>query len=326
MFDAKIVVMICINLASTNPYFNLAAEEYLLKNYTDDVLMIWQSVPSVIVGKHQNMMAEINYPYILKNGIPVIRRLSGGGTVFHDLGNVNFTYIANGKEGHIVDFKRFTQPIVDFLNSYKVPAVLSGRNDILVDGLKFSGNAEHVYKQRVLHHGTILFSSNLEMLKQGITRVGGVYSDSSVKSFRSKVANLAPYFRPQIDVDTFRSLLFSYLKERHFSDSHFFSDVEMVQIQRLADEKYSTWEWNFGYSPDYSFNSGDDSLMKIHFFVKKGRIDDIKISSSDANFSDVIIESLRGLAHDDFKSISQILVANCNDSLKESDIIADWIY
>lgn len=307
--------MICINLQSTNPYFNLAAEEFLLKNFADDILLIWQNMPAVIVGKHQNMMAEVNYPYVMGKGIPVIRRLSGGGTVFHDMGNVNFSYIANGNEGHVVDFKRFTRPVVDFLNEHGVPAILSGRNDILVDGFKFSGNAEHVYKQRVLHHGTLLFSSNLEMLREGIKPTGGTYSDKSVKSFRSRVANLSPYFKDSVDVSTFRSMLFSYLLERHSSSSYLLNDAEVEQIKQLEYKKYRSWDWNFGYSPDYLFVSNEKAIPNIQLSVKKGIIHEARIEVPQSVLPALTIEKLIGVSHDDFKTIKGIIDETCNGLL-----------
>lgn len=300
--------MICINLPSTDPYFNLAVEEFFLKNSTDDILILWQSIPSVVVGKHQNMMAEVNYPYVMDRKIPVIRRLSGGGTVFHDLGNINFTYIANGKEGHIVDFKRFTQPIVDFLNEMGVPACLSGRNDILVDGFKFSGNAEHVFKSRVLHHGTILFSADLNALSKGIHPTGGTYSDSSVKSVRSKVANLQDYFNPPLTVDSFRSSLFGYLLMRHYSAEYNLSEEEVGAIQSLADSKYRTWAWNFGYSPDYKFTTkADDGLpLQVELSVSKGIIREAFVRCKGEDRADSAA-LLVGVAHDDFPALKQAL-------------------
>lgn len=302
--------MICINLPSTNPYFNLAAEEYLLKNSNDDVLMLWRSTPSIIVGKHQNMMAEVNYPYVVQSSIPVIRRLSGGGTVFHDLGNVNFSYIANGKDGHIVDFKRFTQPIVDFLNQQGIPAQLSGRNDILVDGFKFSGNAEHVFKNRVLHHGTILFSSNLDSLKSGIAPTGSSYSDNSVKSFRSKVANLQSYFLEGMEVDEFKDILFAYLIDRHQSSSYSFSDADVERIQALVASKYATWDWNFGYSPDYTFRSMSNGDGETVLLVKKGIICEATFLPADGEGHSIPLLYLVGLAHDSHAEISRVVAAN----------------
>ena len=158
--------MLCVNQTKTDPYFNIASEEYLLKNFDDEIIMLYINEPSVIVGKHQNTLAEINYTLAKQKGLSVIRRLSGGGSVFHDLGNLNFTFIKNGTPGKLVDFKGYTQPIVDALNEIGVNAEFGGHNSLLIGGKKFSGNAEHIYKNRVMHHGTILFSTNLENLAE----------------------------------------------------------------------------------------------------------------------------------------------------------------
>ena len=136
--------MICIQDTQTDPYFNLAAEEYVLKNFSDDVFMLWRNDNAIIVGKHQNTLSEINLDYVKEKGIKVVRRISGGGAVFHDLGNLNFTFIRTGEEGNLVDFKRFTLPIIEVLQKMGVDAKFEGRNDLTIEGKKFSGNAEHV--------------------------------------------------------------------------------------------------------------------------------------------------------------------------------------
>ena len=136
--------MYCIISDTRDPYFNLATEEYLMKHSEEDIFLLWQSELCVVVGKHQNTYAEINYPFIREHNIKVARRLSGGGTVFHDRGNLNFTFIRNGEPGKLVDFRRFVSPVIEMLQQLNVHAVMGGKNDILVDGKKISGNAEHV--------------------------------------------------------------------------------------------------------------------------------------------------------------------------------------
>ena len=162
--------MLCFDNPSTNPYFNLACEEYLLKNVDDEVFMLWRNEPAIIVGKHQNTLAEINTEYVKDQGIKVVRRLTGGGAVFHDLGNLNFTFIKfiplNGDQ--IIDFQKHTRPILDILLKLGINAKFEGRNDLTIDGKKFSGNAEHVHKHKVLHHGTLLFSAKLPDLSASL--------------------------------------------------------------------------------------------------------------------------------------------------------------
>ncbi|MBN2814917.1 MAG: lipoate--protein ligase family protein, partial [Bacteroidales bacterium] len=182
--------MLFLTSEITDPYYNLATEEYLLRQLHDDVFMLWISRPVIVVGKHQNALAEINYRFVSDNHIDVARRLTGGGAVFHDEGNVNFAFIRAGEPGRLVDFNAFIEPVTAFLQTLGVEALRGPKNEILVNGLKISGNAEHVYKNRVLHHGTLLYQSNLDRLRQSLKPSGGRYIDKAVQSNRSSVTNL----------------------------------------------------------------------------------------------------------------------------------------
>lgn len=273
--------MLCIKHPNTNPWFNLAAEEYVLKTFTDDVFMLWQNHNAIIVGKHQNTLAEINLDYVKEKEIKVVRRMSGGGAVFHDLGNLNFTFIMNGEEGHLVDFRKFTVPILDVLKKLDVDAKFEGRNDLTINGLKFSGNAEHVYKRRVLHHGTLLFSSVISDLANALKVNPLKYKDKAVKSVRSRVTNISEHLKQPLDVMQFRDLIMNHI-------THIYPDCQMYdytpedlqQINELAGQKYSTWEWNFGYSPGYDFQKSiktDGGSIEFHLNAQQGIITDIKI-------------------------------------------------
>ena len=197
--------MLLINNSSTDPYFNIALEEYLLKHTSEDIFMLYTDSPSVIVGKHQNTLAEVNIRYAIEHNIHVVRRISGGGTVYHDPGNLNFCFIVNGKEGHLVDFKKFTNPIIEVFNKLGLQVNLEGKNDLRIDGLKISGNAEHVFKNRVLHHGTLLVSTDLQHLSFILKVEVGKYTDNAVKSIRSKVSNINSFLKIPITVDELKS-------------------------------------------------------------------------------------------------------------------------
>src|SRR5690554_1158971 len=201
--------MLCIRLYNNDPYFCLAAEEYLMKNFDQDIFMLWQSDATVVIGKHQNAMGEINYPYVIENGIKVARRISGGGTVFHDAGNLNFAYIKNVESPSQISFSRFVRPIVEALGKLDIKAVVSGRNDLLIDNKKISGNAEHIFKNRVLHHGTLLFDSDLTTLGKSIKVVEGKYQSKAVQSKRSTVTNILPYLKDQMSISTFANFIFN---------------------------------------------------------------------------------------------------------------------
>lgn len=275
--------MLIVQRPQTNPFFNIAAEEYLLKKMDKDCFMLWQNEPSIIVGKHQNTLAEINHSWITGNDIPVVRRISGGGTVVHDLGNLNFSFIKIGEREKLVDFRKFTQPIIEVLNQLGVPARFEGKNDLRVKGLKISGNAEHVYINKVLHHGTLLFSSNLSQLNHFINVDSKKYSDKSVKSIRSTVANIADFLSHSMDIDEFKKRILQHLYSIYpASEEYYLSTDDIMQIENLVNEKYKTWQWNYGYSPKFIAGSHlklKDSSVTFDIKVEKGIVR--KIESSD---------------------------------------------
>ena len=275
--------MICIPLKNTDPFFCLAAEEYLLKNFTDDIFMLWRSENTVVVGKHQNALGEINYPFVREKNITVARRISGGGTVFHDSGNVNFSFIKNVSSPAEISFKMFTRPVVEALAQLGLKATTSGRNDLLIDGLKISGNAEHVYKNRVLHHGTLLFNSDLENLGQAIKVVPGKYESKAVQSNRSKVANISSFLNNEMQIDKFSRFLIDVQLQKAGNTLYELNDVDTEIISKLAKEKFITWDWNFGYSPKYTFQHTvniNDRTLKIFLAVKKGIIEDANLEGN----------------------------------------------
>ena len=230
----------------TDPYFNLATEQYLLDTEEDEIFMLWQNDRSIIIGRNQNAYAEINRPFVEQHAIPVVRRLTGGGAVFHDLGNLNYTFISSRTVCPELDFARFSRPILEALHEKKVPAVLSGRNDILVDGKKISGNAQCVYNDKIMHHGTLLFSSDLSSLADALCVDAEKMHSKGIKSVRSRVENLAHYL-PDMTVSDFRDYLFA----RAVGERASFSSTQLSEIRVLRNEKYATWEWNFGVSKQY---------------------------------------------------------------------------
>lgn len=266
-----------------NPYFNIATEEYLLKHKTDNFFIIYRNNPSIIIGKHQNASAEINHQFVEEKQIAVVRRLSGGGTVYHDLGNINFCFIMNGEEGKLVDFRRFTEPIVEILQGFGVNAYLGEKNDIRVGDKKISGNAEHVYHSRVLHHGTLLFQSDLDVLNQAIKVEPNKYADNAVKSNRSVVANIAEFLPSIMQVDFFEEIIIGYMLNFFPQSKDFFlSEEDNRAIHDLIESKYSTWEWNYGYSPSYELINvveTSEGSMQIKVRVSKGLIEEIVFSN-----------------------------------------------
>ncbi|NCU37112.1 lipoate--protein ligase [Candidatus Falkowbacteria bacterium] len=273
--------MRCIEREHTDPYFNIAAEEHCLREFSDDIFMLWRNAPCIIVGKHQNTLAEINVAYVEQHNIPVVRRITGGGTVFHDLGNINFTFIRNGQTDELVDFRGFTKPIVEVLQKIGVDARFEGRNDLTIEGKKFSGNAEHVYKNRVLHHGTLLFSSQLTDLSSALKVDPHKFTDKAVKSVRSRVTNIASHLKEPMDVLAFKNLVLEHIRQTHPEmEITRFSEDDIYKINQLADQKYRTREWNYGYVPRYNFQrklKASGGNIEFNLEVKNGIIEKIKI-------------------------------------------------
>lgn len=296
--------MLCIFLENTVPYFCLAAEEYLLKNYSEDIFMLWQSHNTVVVGKHQNALGEINYRYVNENHTRVARRISGGGTVFHDHGNVNFTFIKNVSGPQEISFKRFTQPIVDALATLGITAVTSGRNDLLVDNRKISGNAEHVYKNRVLHHGTLLYNSDLENLGNAIRVVPGKYRSKAVQSNRSVVVNISEFIENPPSVNEFIALIMDFQTGASSENQIYrLAEDEISTIIKLSAEKFETYEWLFGYSPAYSFSNHDkwkDKELIIHLNAEKGKITELNLEGGvyDKSSKNKLELNIKGTNHD----------------------------
>lgn len=299
--------MLCFDNPSTNPYFNLACEEYLLKNVDDEVFMLWRNEPAIIVGKHQNTLAEINTEYVKDQGIKVVRRLTGGGAVFHDLGNLNFTFIKfiplNGDQ--IIDFQKHTRPILDILLKLGINAKFEGRNDLTIDGKKFSGNAEHVHKHKVLHHGTLLFSAKLPDLSAALKVDPLKFEDKAVKSVRSRVTNISEHLEQALTVEEFKDMVMQHIIEMYPDSKPFKLDNAAIdEVEALVEKKYATWEWNFGQSPVYNLRKGYKAaggFIEFDLFVEKGIIKELKIFGDFFNKSDIeeIENALKGLAHEE---------------------------
>lgn len=300
--------MICIKNEDTSPYFNLAAEEYVLKNFSDNLFMLWRNAPSIIVGNHQNTLAEINVDYVKENDIDVVRRLSGGGAVFHDLGNLNFTFIKNiDKSKDKVDFSTYTKPIIDVLQNMGLKANFEGRNDIVIDGKKISGNAQAMNGNRMIHHGTLLFSSVMSDLSNALKVNPLKFKDKAVKSVKSRVSNISNHMEEEMDVLTFRDRIMEYIISTHEgAELYEYTEEDRNKINQLVEEKYGKWDWNFGTSPKYNFEKlikTEGGNIEFHINVEKGIMEDVKIFGDFFNTLDTsdIEKLLTGVPHEENK-------------------------
>lgn len=273
--------MKCIRSYSTDPFFNLAAEEYLVKEFPGECYFQYINGRSVVVGKHQNAMAEVDIDYLNRQGITLARRISGGGAVYHDPGNVNFAFITNEASGDLIKFRKYTAPVIAALKEFGIEARLGKRNEILSGKWKISGTASHVHRTRVLHHGTLLYDSELEELGKCLYANREHYSGKAVRSIRSEVANIRRLSGSEKTVSVFADFLFAYLLNASRDNLAYTLSYEDVnRIDELRLQKYAKWEWNFGYSPRYTVErtlTAKEGNLVVRTSVCKGQIEHIEL-------------------------------------------------
>lgn len=237
-----------------DPRWNLALEEYVFDcmDRSKSYLILWQNDHTIVIGKYQNAIAEINNDYVRDHGITLVRRLSGGGTVYHDLGNLNYTFIMDADEAETINFHMFCQPIIETLADFGVKAELTGRNDLVVDGKKFSGSAQYIRQGRVMHHGCIMLSADLTVLGRALHVDQEKIASKGVKSVVSRVTNLCDYLPSGIGVEEFKAALISHLSKKEDFHPCQLSEAVLEEIARRKQARYDTWQWNYGRSPAYS--------------------------------------------------------------------------
>lgn len=272
------------NEGITDPHTNLAIEEYCIRNLPNgkDYLLFYINEPSIIIGRNQNTLEEIDQVYIEEHGIKVVRRISGGGAVYHDLGNLNFSFMTDFERNKLNNFKQFTQPIVDVLNEMGVPAEMKGRNDIVVHDKKISGNAQFSSVKRMFNHGTLLLDSDLSQVSKALNVKMTKIKSKGHKSARARVANISEFLDEKLSTVEFREkILKSIYKETPKFETYKLTDEDWAGINQLKKEKYDTWDWNYGKSPKFDiqrtkrFTSG---IIDIRINVKKGgQIENVKI-------------------------------------------------
>lgn len=281
--------------------YNLALEQYVFDQLDrqHSYLMLWQNANAVIIGKHQNTVEELDASFVDKHAIQVVRRLSGGGAVYHDMGNINFTFISN-MEGESFAFSAFCQPVIDVLRKMGVNAQVSGRNDMTIDGMKFSGNSQYMKQGRIMHHGTIMYDSDLGTLAQALTVAPDKIQSKGFKSVRSRVTNVRQHVPDDHDVSYFLRFLESELLAQFDAQPLAWDERQEQQVRALQREVYQSWEWNYGQSPDWNIRKTRRfehvGHIELRMDVSGGKIRDIAFFGDffAQKDHDALIAALRG--------------------------------
>ena len=269
--------MIYLESPSRDPYFNLALEEYVFERMdkSKSYFLLWQNDNTIVVGKYQNTAEEIDQAYVDAHHIRVARRLSGGGAVYHDRGNLNFTFIVDRADAPGLNFKVFVRPVVEALARFGVHAEFTGRNDLTIDGMKFSGNSQYARRGRLLHHGCIMLDSNLTSVADALRVKAAKFDSKAVKSVRSRVTTINAHAPVPISMEDFKGALKECAMASGELEPCTLTEEDLAAIRKLRDEKYATWAWNYGFSPAYDmrremkFPAG---LVTAHLSAEGGKI------------------------------------------------------
>lgn len=278
---------------SNNPAYNIALEAYAFRELLseDEIFILWINEPAIIIGKHQNTIQEINKEYIDAHGIHVARRLSGGGAVYHDLNNLNYTIISNKSEEGAFDFKTFSQPVIETLADLGVKAEFTGRNDLEINGKKFCGNAQAYYKGRMMHHGCLLFDVDMTVLGDALKVSKDKIESKGIKSVRARVTNIIDELPEKITVNEFSDKILAKMKETYPDMTEYvLSEDELAKIQKSADEQFGNWDWVYGKAPEYTIERNVRyPAGKVNTFanVEKSIIKNIKIYGDFFGIKDV---------------------------------------
>ncbi|MFC5588781.1 lipoate--protein ligase [Sporosarcina soli] len=295
------------NKGITDPRINLAIEEYALKTMDidkDSYLLFYINEPSIIIGRNQNTVEEIDTDYVDTNGIHVVRRLSGGGAVYHDLGNLNFSFITKDDGESFRNFKKFTEPVVQALAEMGVNAELLGRNDILVEGRKISGNAQFSTNGRMFSHGTLMFDTEIERVVKALKVRKDKIESKGIKSIRSRVANISEFLEEPMTIEQFRmEILKSIFGGEEKIQYMELTEDDWTKIRELSAERYANWDWNYGKSPKFNMQHSHRfpvGGIDVRLQVNKGIIEDVNIFGDFFGVGEVaeIEEKLRGVQYD----------------------------
>lgn len=273
--------MIYVENNSLDPFFNFALEYYLINelDLSDEYFMFWRTEPTLMIGKHQNTIEEINQDYVKEKNIHVVRRISGGGTIYTDPNGWQFSFIVKNKSSRDIDFNTYTAPVIAALSELRVDAELNGRNDITINGKKISGNAQYSNNECILHHGSILFNTDLDELVKSITVSDDKIVSKGIKSVHERVTNVVDNLDKKIDTLEFRDLMIGYLL-KNVEGTYKLTQEDILRVNEIADNKFRTWEWNYGKSPKFNITKSKrfkGGKVEFKLNVDNGYIEQCKI-------------------------------------------------
>jgi lipoate---protein ligase len=324
------------NQNMTDPRINLAIEEYAVKNLDIDqtYLLFYINQPSIIIGKNQNTFEEIHVDYVRDHDIIVVRRLSGGGAVYHDTGNLNFSFITKNEGDSFHNFRKFTEPVVKALHKLGVPAELSGRNDILVEGRKISGNAQFATRGRMFSHGTLMFDSNLDDVVAALNVKQEKIASKGIKSIRSRVANISEFLSHPLTMEAFKqTLLQSIFEEVGTIPQYHLTATDWDRIHEISREHYQNWDWNFGKSPVFNIQRTHRfpvGSIDIRLDVEKGVIRSCKIYGDFFGVGDIVdveakLTGIRYEHEDIIQALSDVDVSHYFGNITNQEFV-DLLY
>lgn len=323
--------MIIIDNKNSDPYLNHAIEEHLIDKLEDDCFMLWQNAPCILLGRNQNAYAEINMSYVKEHNIAVVRRITGGGAVFNDWGNFNFTFIAKNKDNVFADFKKFTEPIIAALKKLNIGAEFKGRNDLVIEGKKFSGNAQCRMRDKILHHGTLLFNVDIAALVSALTVSSLKLKSNAVASVRSRVTNISEHLSEKMSIDEFRLMILDEVRGSVKDAKNYeLTKADLQASEIIAKNKYRLDSWNFGQKVNFSFAKEErftGGLVQMQADIVKGIIKEIRFFGDFFNEKPIseIEEGLCGIPYQYDKIEEKLKEYNIDDyfkNIKREEIIS----